>query len=156
MQREDSLNLKIGWREWASLPLLGVSRIKAKIDTGARTSAIHTEKIEVFYDSRGRLRVRFLILPLQNKTTKKICEADVIDRRIVSDSGGHRELRWVIQTPVKIGSCLWPIELTLTNREKMRFRMLLGRSALSHCQIFPSKSYLCKDRLKKRKTRKSL
>jgi hypothetical protein len=146
--------MKLGWREWAGLPLLGISKIKAKIDTGAKTSAIHTEKIEVFYDSKGRLKVRFVVLPLQNKSKRKTCEAEVVDRRIVSDSGGHRELRWVIQTPVKIGDRMWPIELTLTNREKMRFRMLLGRSALKHCQIFPSKSYLCGQRSKKLKNRK--
>lgn len=150
MNLEESTPIAVGWREWVRLPDLGIKRIKAKIDTGARTSAIHTEKIEVFHDSRGVLKVRFTVLPLQNTKKRQRCIAEVIDRRIISDSGGHRELRWVIRSMLEVGGLSWPIELTLTNRENMRFRMLLGRTALQACCIFPTKSYLASPSISKK------
>lgn len=131
----------IGWREWLALPELGVPGVKAKIDTGARTSALHVVDLEVF-EERGRSRVRFVLHPLRKRSGIAIvCTADVIDQRVVSDSGGHRERRWVIRTPVALGSRQWPIELTLTNREDMLFRMLLGRTAMQGLLIDPQRSY---------------
>lgn len=121
----------IGWAEWVQLPQLGLPLIKAKVDTGARTSALHAFQIETF-KKRGAPWVRFAIHPLQsNKTLTVICEAPVIDRRMVTDSGGKGEKRLVIETLANVGGITRRIEVTLTNRDKMSYRMLLGRQAIS-------------------------
>jgi hypothetical protein len=134
---------RLGWREWVSLPDLGIPAIKAKLDTGARTSSLHAFMIEPFR-SDGRLKVRFGIHPLQRREDIEIfSSAEVIDRRHVIDSGGHRELRYVIQTPIHIGQRSWDIEVSLTNRDIMRFRMLLGRTAMQkRLLVDPQGSYL--------------
>lgn len=133
----------VGWRETLSLPGLGIEQINAKVDTGARTSCLHAFKVESF-TKEETLWVRFWIHPVQRNNDKiTVCEAKVIDERIVRDSGGHEESRYVIQSDVSLGDQTWPIEITLTNRENMGFRMLLGRTAM-HRRILvnPTKSFL--------------
>ena len=140
--RPGSLNGIIGWREWLALPQLGIPAIKAKIDTGARTSALHTFSLEEF-SAAGRRMVRFGIHPLQKrKDIVLFCEAPVLERRRVKDSGGHIEKRYVIETQVVLKNALWRIHITLTNRDSMLFRMLLGRTAIAkRFVVDPGRSY---------------
>ncbi|NEO63787.1 MAG: ATP-dependent zinc protease [Moorea sp. SIO4G2] len=120
----------IGWREWLTLPELGIIQVKAKIDTGARSSALHAFDIKTF-DHDGIKWVRFKVHPYQRDSHQTvIAEAKLLDQRKVRSSNGQTQLRPVIQTTVKLGSKQWPIELTLTNRDAMGFRMLLGRQAV--------------------------
>lgn len=134
--------MRIGWREWAALPRLGLPAIKAKIDTGARTSALHAWKIDPFTDG-GAPWVRFHMHPLQRRTDLSVaCDAPVRDCRIVRDSGGHPERRYVIESTLALGGRDWPIEITLTDRDTMRFRMLLGRQAIGHLCVVAGDSYL--------------
>ena len=120
----------IGWREWILLDELGLPPIKAKIDTGAKTSALHAFSVRSF-KRKGELWVRFKIHPVQDDmNTVKTCEAPVIDQRVVSDSGGHKQKRYVIQTIMQMGNTRIPVEMTLTNRDNMKFRALIGRRAL--------------------------
>jgi len=135
--------LTLGWREWVALPDLGLPAIKVKVDSGARTSALHA-----FYTEKYQLdsvdMVKFLIHPIQKNYDFHVeCHAPIIDFREVSDSGGHKEMRYVIETSIVIGTVSWPIELNLTNRDTMRFRMLLGRRAIeARAVIDPVASYL--------------
>ena len=135
--------LKVGWREWVGLPDLRVSAIKAKVDTGARTSALHAYNIAPFR-RKGALWLRFELHPIQrSETIKVVCEARAVDERTVRNSGGGVERRYIIRTLLKLGEKSWPIELALANRDQMGFRMLLGRTALQgRALIEPGRSYL--------------
>ena len=135
--------LRLGWREWVALPSLGLPAIKAKVDTGARTSALHAFYVEPFRQG-GAPWVRFGIHPLRHHPEIVVhAEAPVVDHRLVSDSGGHREGRFVIVTDLSLAGREWPAELTLTNRETMLFRMLLGRTAIAgRALVDPRRSFL--------------
>lgn len=135
--------LTLGWREWVALPELGLHRIKAKVDTGARTSAIHAFALRT-YEQDGQERVEFRMHPNQkDNETVVVCDAAVVDKRVVSDSGGHKEDRLVIETTLVIGAHSWPIEATLTARDDMLFRMLLGRTAINkRAVVNPARSYV--------------
>jgi len=139
----------VGWREWAALPELGVPAVKVKIDTGARTSALHALDIERFRDN-GRDMVRFIVHPVQRSDTVVIrAQAPLVDIRSVSDSGGHSENRYVISSRITLGSTEkgsmdQAIDITLTQRSSMLFRMLVGRTALAgNVVVDPAASYLC-------------
>jgi len=133
----------LGWEEWASLPDLGVPALKVKVDTGARTSALHAFAIEPFGTS-DRPRVRFGVHPIPERPEIELyCSADVVARREVTSSNGETELRYIVETPIRIGDREWTIQVSLTNRETMQFRMLLGRQALAEGAVVnPSASYL--------------
>lgn len=133
----------IGWREWVRLPDLAPDdAIKAKIDTGARTSAIHAWDIERL-DRDGEPWVRFSLHPRQRDDTHVVlAEAPLLEEREVRSSNGETELRCVVSTTVELGGRSWPIELTLTKRDQMGFRMLLGRTAMAgHLLVDPGVSY---------------
>jgi ribosomal protein S6--L-glutamate ligase len=135
--------LQFGWEEWVSLPDLGVPAIKAKVDTGARTSALHAFDIETFGPAT-RPKVRFTVHPIPGRDDLIIpCSAPIIDRRDVTSSNGERELRYVIASKLSVNGDTWPIEITLTNRSSMTSRMLLGRQALKdHISIVATDRFL--------------
>ena len=134
--------LELGWREWVALPALGISALKCKVDTGARSSALHAFSVEEFYKDT-KLWVRFGIHPRQRDEEQVIwCEAPVSDVRQVTDSGGHSTERYFITTDLVIGDQCFPISMSLTNRDTMLFRMLLGREAMNgRFVVNPSVSY---------------
>lgn len=130
--------------EWLALPELGIRAVKAKIDTGARTSSLHAHKIETFTQNNSEW-VRFWFYPAQKDTNiELVCESEIVDQRFVTDSGGHKEKRIVIRTVVIFDKKNWPIEITLSSREQMQFRMLLGRTAIvdGGFTVDPSQQYL--------------
>ena len=133
----------LGSEEWCSFPELGIPTIKARVDSGAKTSALHAINIAPF-KNEGQNWVRFDINPIQNNVKTVIhCEAPLVDKRVVKSSSGFREERYVIQTKLEIGNTNWNIEMTLTNRDSMGFRMLLGREAMSgRVLVDPEQQYL--------------
>ncbi len=132
----------IGWREWLALPALGVSLIKAKIDTGARTSSLHAFDVKTFQRD-GKRFVRFTIHPHQRDARQSaVAEAELIEYRKIRSSSGHESRRPVILTPVEVLGQRWLIELTLTSRDEMGFRMLLGRQGVrDRFLVDPGRSY---------------
>lgn len=135
--------LKIGWKEWVSLPDLQIPAIKAKVDTGARTSALHASQIVAITKPSGRW-VRFVVQPLRKNPEIEIqCESKLVDQRDIKNSGGQVESRYVIETTVVLGEAMWSVKLSLTSRDDMLFRMLLGRTALNdRVIIYPGEKYL--------------
>ena len=133
----------IGWREWVAIPELGVAQVKAKVDTGARTSALHAFDIRGF-KRRGRRMVRFRVHPIQRSVEETVeAEAVLLDQRVVRSSMGKEQFRRTIRVEVTVAGLTFPIELTLTSRDSMGYRMLLGRQALQgRFLVDPSRSYL--------------
>ncbi len=140
----------VGWREWIALPELGVPAIKAKVDTGARSSAIHAEQVEL-YEESGLSMVRFNLGPNPGWPDHNLtCKAPLHDRRPVKDSGGKVEERYFIKTHVLVGLHIWTVELSLTGRDTMKFRMLLGREAVRRrALVDPGHSFLTRTPPKK-------
>jgi ribosomal protein S6--L-glutamate ligase len=138
--------LTFGWEEWIALPDLGLPAIRAKVDTGARTSALHAHDIEVF-GAAGKPKVRFNVHPVAGREDISItCSAPIIDRREVTSSNGESEQRFVIQATLEVADQSWPIDITLTNRAGMTSRMLLGRQALNeHINIMATERRLQPD-----------
>jgi hypothetical protein len=133
--------LILGWREWLSLPALGVGAIKAKLDTGARSSSLCVSSIEPFERS-GRLHVRFMLRTRRRGGHSVACEATVVDRRPVTDSGGHTSERWFIRTEIVLAAERFEADINLTDRRAMLFPLLLGRSALGgRFRVDPALSY---------------
>ena len=145
----------IGWREWVSLPELKIARIKAKIDTGARSSSLHAFDIEPFQRD-GNSMVRFTVHPIQRRNDRSTqCEAVIHDVRSVRSSSGDATERYVIQTPILWMGQRWDVELTLADRTEMGFRMLVGREAVrGRMLVDPGRSYFGGRPRRKRVSRK--
>lgn len=135
--------LIIGWREWVTFPDFGGVRVKAKIDTGARTSALHASDITPF-EKDGQRMVAFDIHPRPGSIEPAVsCVAPLIAYRRIRNSGGQDTFRYIIKTSIDIGNQIWPIEISLTRRDRLQLRMLLGRTALGNRYLIdPVKSYL--------------
>ncbi len=131
----------LGWREWVELPDLAIGPIKAKVDTGARTSALHAVNVDLF-ERDEQIWVSF-VFENEDGSLGDLNETPVLEFRDVTNSGGQSESRPVIQTPVKLGTVYKMVELTLTQRDNMVYRMLLGRTTLSSDFIVaPSESFV--------------
>lgn len=138
----------IGWQEWCALPKFHLPAIKAKIDTGAKTCVLHASELHSFH-RQGKLYVHFIVHPLQrSQKFETRCTAEVVDERTVMNSGGHKERRYVILSPLTLGEMTWNIEISLTNRDPMAFRMLLGRDALKNHSIIDPGKILIQGKLK--------
>ncbi len=154
MEEREAPLVIIGWREWVSLPEIGISRIKAKIDTGARSSSLHAFDIQRF-EQEGRSFVRFNVHPVQRREDISVlCEAEIHDVRNVKSSSGESSDRIVIQTPVSWMGETWIVDLTLADRTQMGFRMLVGREAVrGRMLVDPGRSYFGGRPRKKRRKR---
>ena len=132
----------LGWKEWGALPDIGIDRIHMKVDTGAKTSCLHAFKLEPF-ERDGAAWLKVYVHPQQDSLLEHSFEAPVYEQREVTDSGGHTEVRYVIRTRLVLGQFDQVIELTLTNRDTMKFRMLLGRQAMrQHFIVNPAQAHL--------------
>jgi hypothetical protein len=120
----------LGWREWLALPDFGIAAIKAKVDSGARTSALHVESLAE-HERDGQIWLRFTVLTGRRGAEPVLCEARAAERRAVIDSGGHKTLRWFINTQFELAGQRWHAQVNLTSRRDMLFPLLLGRNALS-------------------------
>ncbi|MGD9592970.1 MAG: ATP-dependent zinc protease, partial [Candidatus Berkiella sp.] len=138
-----SRTLEIGWEEWISLPELNLPAIRAKVDTGAKTSTLHAFMVEKIVEN-NETKVHFGIHPIPGRPEIEIfCKALLVDEREIISSNGTSELRYVIRTSAQFGNKKWPIEITLTDRETMAYRMLIGRSAMQNrLLVVPEKSFL--------------
>lgn len=139
--------LRLGWEEWVALPDLGLPALKAKVDTGAKTSALHAFEIEPFGPASNP-KVRFLMYPVPQKPDLAIaCSAPVVDRREVTSSNGEAELRYVIESNLQLDGRSWPVELTLTDRGSMQYRMLIGRQGIPDDAVVVPQESFCQPEL---------
>ena len=135
--------LLIGWREWVSLPQLGLTAIKAKIDTGARSSSLHVTALEDF-ERDGNTWLRFTVTPRRRSARMVQCEAPALDRRAVTDSSGNSAARWFIRGTIVLGDARFDADINLSDRAGMLFPMLIGRTALQdRYRVDPARSWLC-------------
>ena len=141
VERGKSLKPVLGWREWLALPDLGIHAIRAKLDSGARSSALHVDSLETF-QAGGREWVRFSVATGSTHAKLVVVESTVHDRRPVTDSGGHVSERIFLRTRLVLAGQTYPVEINLTSRRNMLFPMLLGRTALArHFLIDPGRSF---------------
>ena len=141
VERGKSLKPVLGWREWLALPDLGIHAIRAKLDSGARSSALHVDSLETF-QSGGREWVRFSVATGSADAKLVVVESTVHDRRPVTDSGGHVSERIFLRTRLVLAGQSYPVEINLTSRRNMLFPMLLGRTALArHFLVDPARSF---------------
>ncbi|HLS05788.1 MAG TPA: RimK/LysX family protein [Wenzhouxiangella sp.] len=136
-------SLIIGACEWVALPELGIKALRARVDTGAKSCALHAGDIRTF-ESEGRLRVAFSVaIGFKSVRRWHQCEADLLGTRRVRNTSGEAEERYTIRTPLVIGASCWEVDVTLTDRDKMRYRMLLGRSAMkNNALVNPARAFL--------------
>ena len=133
--------IRVGWREWAALPALGLPRVRAKLDTGARSSALHVERQWRFVEA-GTPWIGFALLPRLRGDLVELA-APIVDERMVTDSGGHRTLRVFVRTTLRLAGIEHEIDINLADRCGMRFPMLLGRTALAGpFMVDPAASFL--------------
>lgn len=133
----------IGWREWIELPDLGIGAIKVKVDSGARTCALHATKIQYTKNEKGDIWVSFNVVTQVEPRKTVRAHAPLVEKRKIKSSMGHASMRPVIRTSLKISDEIWPVEVTLVNRDPMGFRMLLGRQALKgRYLIHPARSFI--------------
>jgi hypothetical protein len=132
----------LGWREWVALPDLGLAAVRAKVDTGARSSALHVDWLERYTDA-GAPWVRFGLHPVDISLPERSIQAPVLDQREVTDSGGHVTKRVFIATRVVLAGQAFLAEINLTSRHGMLFPMLLGRTALAdRFVVDPAQSFV--------------
>lgn len=140
--RDRRLPAIIGWREHIGLPDLGIRDLAAKIDTGARTSALHAIDQRIF-ERDGKRWVEFMV-PIHNRPTKRRIEAPLVDERDIKNTSGVPETRLVIRTTLLMGRRRWQIEVSLADRARMEFDIILGRTAIRRHRLLvhPGKSFL--------------
>jgi ribosomal protein S6--L-glutamate ligase len=144
----------VGWQEWCALPAIHIPAIKTKIDTGAKTAALHATDIEIFH-RHDKAFVRFIVQPFKKiPAIAQHCQAPLIDQRLITNSGGSKELRAIIMTTIRLGAFSWEIEIGLTNRDLLTFPMLLGRDALKGHNIVDPARILCQGKQKMSAVRK--
>jgi hypothetical protein len=144
MKRKSLAHRKIiGWREWVGLPELGIEAIKVKVDSGAKTCALHATKIRYLDKHDGETWVSFMVVSQTEPRHAMRVRAPLVEQRVVRSSMGHASLRPVIRTQISLGGETWPVQITLVNRDPMGFRMLIGRQALKgRFLIHPAKSFI--------------
>lgn len=133
--------ITLGWRERVALPDLGIGQLKAKLDTGARSCALHVDTLESF-PRDGQTWLRFTVSAGRRHAPGEPCEAPAFDQRAVTDTGGRRSLRWFIRSELVLAGQAFPVDISLTDRRHMLFPMLLGRTALhGRFAVDPALSY---------------